>query len=396
MDNGLFNVDFSSMGDDSIEITPTGEEVNLQEDASQEEQSEKPQEGPINEGDFFEIDETGEELTNKEKDSSLEEELKDFIDADDAGETEETENSDSPTGEVDNSPVIPFASLLHQAGVLPSLNLEEFTSSEDKVKALQDAVRAEIENANNEFIKSAFPKELIDLAEAVKNGVPLDAIKENKIQELNYSRIDESSLEENTNLQKQLVKESLLNRGFKEAKADKLIEMYEDTDELFTESKDALDILKTYHKQQQENIIKQREAQQKALEENNKQMINTIQSTIDTTEEIIPGIKLNKTQREKTFNAMTQIVGQDQAGNPTNYIMDLRSKDPINFDMRLAYIAQLTDGFTDWSKVVKAGKSSAVKDFEEALKTNTSHKAGAPKKAGGKEINPLDGLKGLF
>ena len=74
---------------------------------------------------------------------------------------------------------------------------------------------------------------------------------------------------------------------------------------------------------------------------------------------------------------MTQIVGQDNNGNPMNYVMQMRSKDPVKFDMAVTYLADLTKGFTDWSKISKTAKTNAVKEFEKTLQS-TSYTYGKP------------------
>jgi len=406
MDN-LFNVNLNSMSDESFDIDASGEvvgegttETNAGEGETSAEATagETAAEAQTSTDDLFDIDENGftadERKQKDEKEDS--EESNNIADANVTGDaSSEATSTNSPDGEGESSPVIPFASLLHQEGVLPNLNLDEFSSSEDKTKALIEAVKKEIATANDNFV-SSFPKELVDLAEAVKNGVPLESLKDHKVKELNYASINEASLDENISLQKRLVKESLMNKGFKEAKADRLVETYEDMDSLLDEAKDSLEGLKEYHKKAQEEAVANQKAQQKQMEENNAQLINNIKSTIDNTEEIIPGIKLNKSTREKTFNAMTQIVDNDENGAPVNYIMSLRAKDPLKFDMKLAYVAQLTNGFSDWSKITKTSKTNATKDFEKALTSNTSHKAGRHAQPKGGEVDPLEGLKGLF
>ena len=75
---------------------------------------------------------------------------------------------------------------------------------------------------------------------------------------------------------------------------------------------------------------------------------------------------------------MTQIVGEDESGTPQNFVMSMRSQNPIGFDLAVTYLADVTKGFTDWGKIKKAGKTDAVKDFEKALGT-TTHVSGRPK-----------------
>jgi hypothetical protein len=377
----LFDVNFGDFTDEEISMTEiNAEETSTEETASAaEESSESTQETEKKEEtqeaeDSIEIESLN-DLKNIENSSEEEAEQ---AEEDSKDEESDSDNEGPDLGE-DSSPVTPFASLLHEKGFLPNINWEEFNSAEDKIEALAQAMNAELAYANQAFINS-FPPELIDMAKAVASGVPLDSIKDAKVQELNYSSIEEDKLTENTSLQKRLVSEYLQAKGFKQNKIDSYVEKFEDMGTLEDEAKDALGELQEYAKQQQEQAKQAHAERQKQLEEQHAQTINKIKEDITGTEEIIPGIKMNKTVKDRLFNNMTQMTSQDNNGNPVNYIMETRAKDPIKFDMAVTYLADITKGFTDWSKLGKTAKSTAAKDLEKAL-ANSKPIVGKPKKA---------------
>ena len=99
--------------------------------------------------------------------------------------------------------------------------------------------------------------------------------------------------------------------------------------------------------------------------------------------------------KKRTLNSMLNIVGNDPQGNPMNGIMKARSTDPVAFDMNVAYMIELTNNFTDFSKINATAKTNATKEFEKALavKSNTSHVSGSPKAVASGEVDPLEGLK---
>jgi len=385
-DKELFDVDFSSLTDtDPI----TMEEVNAEKVA------EKPADGDSTETLDTEIEssetpdnkseeEPKEDLLSIESISGEDDEDNEDEDSNEKPEAKKAdekisvdENKKSPGSEGDSSPIAPFASLLHERGFLPNLDWDKFNGSDNKIEALADAMRSEIEAANYNFINS-FPPELIETAKAVANGVPFKDLKDSTLKQIDYSKIEEKALTEDAELQKRLIAEHLNSKGFKAKKITKLLETYEDTGSLEDEAAEALEDLKELNSKQQEYVKEQYQLQQQELEERNKATINHIQKSVEDVDEIIPGVKLNKPTRDKLFHNMTQIVGEDENGTPQNFVMSMRAQNPIGFDLAVTYLADVTKGFTDWGKIKKAGKTSAVKDFEKAL-GNTSHESGRPK-----------------
>lgn len=379
MADELFDVNFNSLdtSGESIDLseltqepadTPVVEETEVVEDKQKETPKQKAEEDDL-------IDISAED---KEDNKST------------TGE-EETNTPETPKAEEESSPITPFASLLQEKGFLPHSNIEDIAKAEDPIEALIEAVRNEQQQWQQDFINNTFPEELIDMAEAVARGVPFDSIKQAKQTELKYSTLDTEKVKEDVNLQKQIVTEFLTKKGFKADKVSKYVEKYEDMGDLETEAIDAIAELKEIAKVEQAAARERFQVQQKQMEENNKQVISNIEKQIAETKEIFPGRPLTEDMRKKTLNSMLQIVDQDTQGNPLNGIMAERAKDPVKFDMTVAYMMNLTNGFTDWSKIGATAKSSAAKDLAKALSTNTSHISGSPKKIEADE----DVLKGL-
>ena len=359
----LFNISFDSIQDESlIEIDDsTGEDVVVDKTKTQ-----KTNSKDIN-------------INNSTENSGEEEEeendLGNLVDKSKSTSKTSDKKEDAPDPEGDSSLLTPFASLLQEKGFLQNLNIEEFKKAENKYDALTEAFKKEDE-LRIEAIINKFPEELIELAKAVAQGLPFSEIKEKKIKELSYNAItDEHLKDEDTQIK--LVTELLSLKGFKEAKITKMIDTYKDLGNLEEEAKEALPELKDFYKQEQEKVKTQFRLQQEQLEKSNKEAFEKVQNTVKSTEEIIPGIKLNEVNKTNLFKNMTQIVGQDNNGNPMNYVMQMRSKDPVKFDMAVTYLADLTKGFTDWSKISKTAKTNAVKEFEKTLQS-TSYTYGKP------------------
>jgi polyhydroxyalkanoate synthesis regulator phasin len=390
----LFNVDFNLISDEEIDTSSMMEGVSEEKEEIELEEAEPK---------------TPEEPAAKEPEEEKEEEEDkiEIMTAEDSEDEEEelADKEKSPGNDGgDSSPVIPFASLLHEKGLLSELDTEAFAEavaeSDDPFGVLTAAMQKEMELANAKFINS-FPPDLIDMAMAVAQGVPYEALKGHKLQEINYSKITDDSISESEDLQKKIVADLYTAKGFKEARVNKLVETLGDSGALEDEAKEAVKELTAIAKERQDQIKRDFADQQKNMSDQYAAQIESIGKNIDDTEEIIPGIKLTKNTKDKLFNNMTKVVGNDENGNAQNYIMSVRQKDPVNFDKTVAYLADITKGFTDWSKIKKSAKSSATADLEKVLsKKSNSYKTGSHKKATPRteqaEDALIDSLAGMF
>ena len=393
MENNLFDVDFSQIADqnEGIDLSSvitdekpagnsTGDDITFVEDTPP----------PAPEG--------GQEPAGQKKTVTKPVATTPTGDEDGDGVDINEEGSGKGPGTVGkSSPVTPFASFLQEKGFLPNLDIEEFKKAEDPMAALADAWGKEVQIMQQQLINS-FPPELIDMARAVASGVPLEALKDAKIQELNYSRITDEQVSENTDLQRRLVGELLHTKGFKPEKIKTMIDTFEDSGKLEAEATDALGELKTLYKQHQEYTKQQFAMQQKQFEQQHAQRIQTIQKTIQDTNEIIPGMNLTEKAKKDLFANMTQIVAKGPNGEPIPYVMALRSQDPMKFDLAVTYLAQTTKGFTDWSKITNKAKTSAAKELEAVLEQQPVRTTGASKQVStpGASADLLNSLNSMF
>jgi hypothetical protein len=288
----------------------------------------------------------------------------------DSVDTEETVDADS-SGELFKA----FGSTLVEKGVFSE---ELFKDFDGTIDGLVTAVDREI-GYGIESYKESLPDILKELIDNYEEGVPLDQLISTKSREISFNNITDSKLEEDTNLQKEIVRQYLESTGLKENKINKLIETYEDTDELFSEAKDALGEIKDLLKKEEAYIKKQQEQERKVAEQRTKELLNTVETTISKTEEIVPGIKLNDKVRKEIYSSMTQPTGRDAEGNPVNKVMEIRAKDPIKFEMTLHYLASLGIFEGKWDKVISTAKTSSVKELEKLIKSNDNKFSGSGK-----------------
>jgi hypothetical protein len=385
-----FDVDLNTLGDgsDLIQVdVPAGEEV-----ASSTEKKESQEIG---------TDSTTSEVTvDVDEEKKNDPNLIEIPDVENNQSKETGENksgtdpaqnakaSDSPT---DNK-IATLAKALTEQGVLSELP-EEFDGS---VEGLLAAMGNEVKNGVEAY-KESLPPAVRKVIDNYEEGVPLDKVIENQSRQFQYKSITAETIESNIELQKRLVAQDLINRGYSEEKIAKRLEMFENSETLLEEAKDAHGTLVQAEEYREEQMKAQAREQAKMQEENNRRTLEDIRNSIDSAEEIVPGMKLNKTSREKLYKSLTSPVGKDANGNPMNAVAATRAKDVLKFETTLHYLHQLGVFDGDWSKLNKVAKSNATSELKAMLENtnefNGTSSGTAGNAAAGKTGSVLEGMK---
>jgi len=263
-----------------------------------------------------------------------------------------------------SSPLTPYAQLLVDEGVLPNLDIKKFDGTADSLK---EAMVEEIIGAVDIY-KDSLPDKIKHLINNYEEGIPLEKLLELDKIETDVEKVTDETLEEDVSLQKKLVTDYLKRTTkFSETKISKLVDGYEDSGDLEEEAKASLIELKTFVATEKKKELANVEKQKSDANEQRKKDLVALQEKVKTTDEIIPGIKLNDKIRQNLFSAMTTAVGYDQTGRPVNKIVAARQENPVEFEIKLHYLFEITKGFTDFSKLAEKGKKDASKSFEEAV-----------------------------
>lgn len=298
------------------------------------------------------------------------------LDGDQQGADDDSAGDTSPDGDVDDdnsssdtddnsSPFTPYAKLLVDEGILPNLNIEEFDGTgEGLMKAMDDQISSGIE-----MYKDQLPEQIKKFVENYEEGVPLSTLLEIDSRREQYKAIPVEKVETDKELQKSLVHEFYKQTTrFSEEKISKLIQQADDIDELKDEAKTAHEGLVAIQ-DEFEADEKAKVAEQRDLEiKRNETRLTEFKETLEKTQEIIPGIKVNPNSKKRIESILTTSVAQDERGNPLNEISKYRLEHPYEYDIMLAHIYDSTKGFKDWSMLGNVGKKSAFKDLENASK----------------------------
>lgn len=299
-----------------------------------------------------------------DKNEEVEDEEKEEAEEEISEEPSSSENSPHKSKSKTSSPLTPYAQLLVDEGVLPNLDVKKFDGTADSLK---EAMVNEIIGAVDSY-KDSLPERIKNLINNYEDGISFEKLLQLDSIETDISKVTEEKLEEDTSLQKKIVGDYLKRTTkFSETKISKLVDGYEDSGELEDEAKSSLEELKGIVTKEKDNELKNVTEQKKVAEDNRKKELSTLQEKIKTSTEIIPGMKLNDKVRNNVFASMTTPVGYDQNGRPVNKIVAARMENPVDFELKLHYLFEITKGFTDFTKLSEKGKKDASKQFEEAV-----------------------------
>ena len=374
--DGIFNTDLTSLVGEPIEVDGVTdfngaieEPVKVENNKETKKEEKKEEEGLIDL-------ETLEEETEEESE-----------------ETEEEEKPSSKDSEKkpSSSPFTPYAKLLKEEGILPNLNMEEFDGTADGLKT---AMINEIVEAV-EMYKETLPSRVKDLINNYEEGVPLEELLKIDKEEIQALSLDEEKIKEDVSLQKETVRNYLKKTSkFSDKKIENQIQYYEDSGELEEEALTAAGELKELLKTEKTQVVEQAKQKEKDLQDKAKQDLANLNKRIQESTEIIPGLKLNDKIKSELVKSMTTPAGKDKNGNPVNRIVAARMENPMEFEIKLHYLFEITKGFTDFSKLVEKGKKDSIKEFEEAISkgeqmTEGTFQPGKSKKASDKLISTI-------
>lgn len=291
-------------------------------------------------------------------------------------ESKEIEEKPAPEQSADSSkfPYSTFAKALYEEGVISFFEEDEFkklteeTGSE--VDALIESVRRTVIEANESWKNSLSPQGK-DFLDALEKGVPLNKYIEAKSKEYSYASIKDEELADNDTLCKQLIADDLRLKGFDQTEIDDQIKDFDDLGKLEAKGKLALRRLKTVHAEAIQNEKIEAEKRNQAMIEANKRQLATLKSEIEKISEIIPGKKLNARLKGELYDAITSPAEHLESGQWVNAVYAKRAKDPIAWDIKVAYLDKLGVFDGKWDSILTGGKSAAVANLTEKLKSGS-------------------------
>jgi len=272
-------------------------------------------------------------------------------------------------GNSSSSQFTPFAKALYEEGVLTSFDeaeFEEMIKNGGGAEALIELNRRTIEYEIESY-KKEVDEDYRSFIEARDAGVDLNDWGKVQSDKKKYSAITDDMLSSDVDMQKELIAEELVRRGFDAEQVKDTIESFEDTNKLEKQSKNALKNLIKNQEFLEKQLKEDADKQAKAQEDAQKKQLTDLKKTVEDTTEIIPGMKLNKQTKDKLYSMITSPVGKSANGEPVNAAMAKRLQDPIKYALLEAYFVDLGLFDGKFDKLVSKQKTAAIKDLESAL-----------------------------
>lgn len=324
-----------------------------------------------------EITKTSEDTDNVDKDDEQEDNKLNEEDEENPDEVVEEEDKEEEEADNDDSPNLysSFATVLNDEGLLPSLDLQN-----TKIESLEDlttAFKGEISNQVKTYLLEKVGEKGY---EALEKGVSLVEYQQHQDNLETIDSIDESRLQEDLELAKRVIKQDYLNQGIDEKRANRLLTKTIDLgeDSILEDAKESLASLKEFEEKRLAKVAEQREQERQAQIKQQEKIDNDLKNSIYNTKEFIKGVKVNKATQDKVYKSITSIVGKTPEGVAENQLMRDRRENPIEFDTKLYYLYEITNGFKDFSSVINKSKTSASKQLEDQLRKTKFESGGNP------------------
>ena len=324
------------------------------------------------------------ETQEKDKDKNIEKTTEsinvDTLFTDDSegvgSEDDDSKQGKSSSSKKDNtSPTSNFYSSIANAfveeGIFPDLDSEtikNITTAEAFSEVVEKQIQAKLDEKQRR------------IDEALNVGVEPTEIKryEGTLEYLHS--IDEKLIndegEKGENIRKQLIYQDYINKGFSKEKAQKEVQKSINAGTDLEDAKDALLSNREHFKKQYDTLINE---SKKEIEEEKKMIAKQseeLKKSILEGKEFIGGLQLDKTTRQKSFEAITKPIYKDpESGEFYTAIQKYEMDNPVKFRENLSIIYTLTNGFKDLDGLIKTEvKKKVSKGFKELEHTinNTS------------------------
>ena len=223
----------------------------------------------------------------------------------------------------------------------------KFESLEDVVEFVKEVIE---ENSKPEYSS----EEVAAIDKFVKDGGKIsDYIK------TIHGGIDVDSIDlTNESSQKAVIRENLKNKGYSEARIQKMIDRYEDSGVLAEEAEDALDLVKEYKENTSKKLL---EDQEKANKEQKQAQLNYIRSVESTIRDVseIRGVPITQKEKKELMDYIFKPSADGMTAFQKDYVKSHKNL------IESAYFTMKCDGLV--KKIQRNSASEAAKSLKMKL-----------------------------
>lgn len=281
-------------------------------------------------------------------------------------EGEEGEPSKHTEGSSPDNLYSSIANSLAEEGALSFL-------SEDDLKEVKDS--ESLVSAMKKQVEAMLDEEQKRVKNALDAGLKVPEINqyENIIKYLEDISDDmiNAETQEGEALRKNLIYQYHINLGMSEAKANKMVERAFSGGTDIEDAKEHLDSLKDHYKKQYSSLI---ESGKKAAQEAKKKQEEDMRKAKETllkSNNILGDIEVDARTRQQAFDNWMKPTHKTEDGSYQSEIQKYIAENPTDFQMKVALLFTMTEGFTKMGKVVqqavKKEKKKAIQELEHAV-----------------------------
>lgn len=257
-----------------------------------------------------------------------------------------------------------LANVLREQGVITDIpEGTEIKQVDDVISIIKNEIRSNEYGDLTEYQKQYL--------EAIRNGVPEDAIMEHQKESIELDKMTDEVIEkeDNENLRRNLITNYFKSKGFDDDESSRLADQQFDTGSDIEVAKKAVTQLKNVEKAKYDKMI----ADQEARKEADEKMLETYKERVFSGK-ISENLEIKDNNiKQKIYDSSVKIVAKTEDGIPLTAISKYQYENPVEYQMKLAYLFEMTDGFNDLSKLstAKKAKTNAIKEMESFLKSNS-------------------------
>ena len=282
---------------------------------------------------------------------------------------EDLEREPSKNKELGSSPETLYSSIansLAEDGALSNLSEDDLKEIKD-VESLVAAMRKQVDSMLDDTQKR--------VNDALQAGIEPDQIQqyEQAISYLDGLTEDDISAEtpEGEKLRRTLLYQYQLSLGVKQDKALKMVERAFAGGTDVEDAKDCVDSLKEKYQADYKSLIDSGKEQVKLAKQKQEEDIKKFKKILLEDKGVLGDIEVDAKTREKAFDNWFKPNYKNENGVYQSAIQKYIAENPMDFQMKVALLYTMTDGFTKMGNVltqtVKKEKKKAMKDLEAVI-----------------------------
>lgn len=316
---------------------------------------------------YFENNEEEEEITENSYDENSDKN-KQPIEDESPEEVDGKEDDNSEGDEDESSPNLysSISNVLFEQGILPSLeSSENIKTVDDFTEVLKKEIDLQTQLKVDEYL----------------SNLDLEAIGQSRKANIDLDKMNDDYFKDNLEVAKSIILEDYINQGLSEDRAKKMLRKTIDLGEdiLIEDALESRDSLKAFNLKKEAYELERYTENQKLQKIEQEKIDNQIKQFIFDSKEVIKGIPNTKAISDKVFRSMTEVVAKNPVtGELENKFINDRSKNPIQFDTKMYYLYELTNGFEDLTKIKTTVTSTATKNLEKILRKTKFEDNGTP------------------